>query len=393
MTKYLSRALILALLVFSATPLMADSISEIIAKAKGAVVEITTRDPTGTPKALGTGFFVSPDGLVVTNLHVIEGADSITAVGNEGAIFLFERVVAQPVGVDLVVLKFHAADVPFLKLGESSTAVEGQKVIVIGNPTGPMGTVSDGIISAFQENHSLIQITAPITHGSSGSPVMDETGQVIGIATLLSAEGQNLNFAIPAEEVPTELLEPPGSAPPTTTLTPAIEAKAYFDSGLASLIRKEYDKAIGDFTEAIRLEPNNTLAYFNRGLAYDNTGNYEKAVSDYTEAIRFDSDFVPSYFNRGIAYGHQRNYERAVSDYTEAIRLDPNYASAYCGRGYAYQEQGNFDKAITDYTEAIRLEPNYVAAYIGRGNIYLRTGNRAEANADFATAKRLEAGQ
>lgn len=393
MTQYLSRALILALLVFSATPLMADSISEIIAKAKRAVVEIVTRDATGTPKDLGTGFFVSPDGLVVTNLHVIEGADSITAVSDKGAIFLFERVVAQPVGVDLVVLKFHAADVPFLKLGESSTAVEGQKVIVIGNPTSLMGTVSDGTISAFRENRSIIQITAPISHESSGSPVMDETGQVIGIATLVSSEGQNLNFAIPAEEVPAELLEPPGSAPPTATPTPAIEAKAYFDSGLASLNRKEYDKAIGDFTEAIRLDPNNTLAYFNRGLAYDNTGNYQKAVSDYTEAIRFDSDFVPSYFNRGIAYGHQRNYERAVSDYSEAIRLEPNYASAYCGRGYAYQEQGNFDKAISDYTEAIRLEPNYVAAYVGRGNIYLRTGNRAEANADFATAKRLEAGQ
>src|SRR5262245_50614379 len=155
MTKYLSRALILALLVFSATPLIADSISEIIAKAKRAVVEIVTRDATGTPKELGTGFFVSPDGLVVTNLHVIEGADSITAVSNKGAIFLFERVVAQPVGVDLVVLKFHAADVSFLKLGESSTAVEGQKLIVIGHPTSLMGTVSEGIIAAFRENRSI----------------------------------------------------------------------------------------------------------------------------------------------------------------------------------------------------------------------------------------------
>ena len=107
MTKYLSRALILALLVFSAPPLMADSISEIIAKAKRAVVEIVTRDATGTPKDLGTGFFVSPDGLVVTNLTVIEGVDSMMAVSNKGATFLFERVVAQPVGVDLVVLKFH----------------------------------------------------------------------------------------------------------------------------------------------------------------------------------------------------------------------------------------------------------------------------------------------
>src|SRR6516164_6434333 len=140
MTKHLSRALILALLVFSTTLLRAYSTAEIIAKTQRRVVWIVARDATGTPKNLGTGFFISPDGLLVTNLHVIEGADSITAVSNKGATFLFERVVAQPVGVDLVVLKFHAADVLFLKLGESSSAVEGQKVIVIGNPAGPMGT-------------------------------------------------------------------------------------------------------------------------------------------------------------------------------------------------------------------------------------------------------------
>lgn len=137
------------MLVFVNSPLRADSIPEIVAKAKPAIVEIVAADAKGTPKSLGTGFFISPDGLVVTNQHVIEGADSIVAVGNNGAIFLFERAVAQPTGVDLVVLKFHANAVPFLKLGESTTAVEGQKVIVIGNPTGLMGTVSDGIILHF----------------------------------------------------------------------------------------------------------------------------------------------------------------------------------------------------------------------------------------------------
>ena len=98
-------------------------------------------------------------------------------------------------------------------------------MIVIGNPTGLMGTVSDGIISAFRENHSMIQVTAPISHGSSGSPVMDETGQIIGVATLVIAEGQNLNFAIPVEKVPAGLVQLPSeqlvaSAQPTATPTP-----------------------------------------------------------------------------------------------------------------------------------------------------------------------------
>ena len=136
-----------------------------------------------------------------TNQHVIAGAASIAAINSNGAIFLFERVVAEPSGVDLAILKFKASDVPFLTLGNSTTVVEGQKVIVIGNPTGLTGTVSDGIISALRENRSLIQITAPISPGSSGSPVIDENGDVIGVATLQSAEGQNLNFAIAVENV------------------------------------------------------------------------------------------------------------------------------------------------------------------------------------------------
>src|SRR5262245_46993863 len=110
MTKYLSHGLILVFLVFLKTSLKADSISEIVAKAKPTIVEIVTTDAKGTPTTLGTGFFISADGLIVTNQHVVEGANSITAVNNNGAIFLFERVVAQPAGVDLVVLKFHATD-------------------------------------------------------------------------------------------------------------------------------------------------------------------------------------------------------------------------------------------------------------------------------------------
>jgi tetratricopeptide (TPR) repeat protein len=383
----IQRGLLLALLVFLQPSLKADSIPGIVAKAKPAIVEIVTTEAKGTRKILGTGFFVSPNGLVVTNQHVIEGADSITAVGSNGTIFPLERVVAQPVGLDLAVLKFHAADAPFLKLGESSTAVEGQKVIVIGNPK---GTVSDGIISAFRENRSLFQITARISDESSGSPVMDEAGHVIGIAMLVSVEGQNLNFAIPVEKVPAALLEPPGSAPPIATLTPATDANAYFESGLAFLNQKQYDEAIGDFTEAIRVDPTYTLAYFNRGLAYDNRGNYDKAVSDYTEAIRLDPSFLPCYFNRGIAYGHKRNYDKAVSDYDEAIRLDPHYAPSYLNRGLEYRNKGNWQKAISDLTEAIRLDPNLAVAYFERGKAYSDCGRIDKAISDYTEAIRLD---
>jgi Trypsin-like peptidase domain len=158
-------------------------------------------DAHNRPLKTGTGFFITADGVAVTNFHVIQGASSFTAMTNDGAFFAFEKVLYAPQGVDLAILKFAAHDAHWLKLGRSDTAVEGQRVLVIGNPNGLQGTVSDGLIAAFREDRSLIQITAPISPGSSGSPVLDESGQVIGVATLIEVDGQNLNFAIPVESV------------------------------------------------------------------------------------------------------------------------------------------------------------------------------------------------
>jgi FKBP-type peptidyl-prolyl cis-trans isomerase len=175
-------------------PSRADTIPEIVRRAKPAVVEIVALNEKGSPTKLGTGFFISADGLVVTNCHVIQGANSLAAFDNHGALFGLERILACSADPDLAVLKFRAHDVSFLE-GTHSVPVEGDKIIVIGNPTGLAGTVSDGIVSGIRENGSIIQITAPISPGSSGSPVLDENGKVIGVVEG-QREGQNLNFAI-----------------------------------------------------------------------------------------------------------------------------------------------------------------------------------------------------
>jgi hypothetical protein len=98
--------------------------------------------------------------------------------------------------VDIAMLQFDATDVSYLQLDSKVQVEEGQRVLVIGNPEGLQGTVSDGLVAAIRENGQYIQITAPISHGSSGSPVLNEQGQVIGVATSMLVDGQNLNFAI-----------------------------------------------------------------------------------------------------------------------------------------------------------------------------------------------------
>jgi S1-C subfamily serine protease len=202
-------------------------IPTLVRQAKPAVVQIVTLDQNNKPLKTGTGFFISPDGDLLTNYHVIFDASSILAKTPSGAVYFLKGIVSVSPPADIALLQFYATDLPYLRLGSTTDAVEGQRVLVIGNPEGLEGTISDGIISAFRENRSMIQITAPISSGSSGSPVLDESGQVLGIATLISKEGQNLNFAISSESIREALSEssvitrspsvPAASSTPTST--------------------------------------------------------------------------------------------------------------------------------------------------------------------------------
>jgi S1-C subfamily serine protease len=187
--------------IVGTAPVQATDIPALVQRAKPAVVEILTFDQQNDLLKTGTGFFISPDGLLLTNFHVISGGSSIMAKTPTGAVYFLKSVLSASKTYDVAELQFFATDVPYLSLESSSSAVEGQRVLVIGNPEGLEGTVSEGIISAFRDNRSMIQITAPISLGSSGSPVLDESGQVLGIAELILKEGQNLNFAISSESI------------------------------------------------------------------------------------------------------------------------------------------------------------------------------------------------
>jgi tetratricopeptide (TPR) repeat protein len=168
-------------------------------------------------------------------------------------------------------------------------------------------------------------------------------------------------------------------------------ADAYFDRGVASHRKGDYDKAIADYGEAIRLRPDYVNAYIERGRAYDHKGDYDKVIADYTEAIRRDPNQATIYLNRGNTYNRQGDYDKAIADYTEAIRLNLDYAFA-CeeGRARAYRQKGDDAKAIADYTDAIRRKPDEVMAYYNRGLIYGDAGDDARAIADYNEVIRLK---
>jgi tetratricopeptide (TPR) repeat protein len=165
-------------------------------------------------------------------------------------------------------------------------------------------------------------------------------------------------------------------------------AIAYYGRGCTHQNNGDYGKAIADYTEAIRLNPNYTQACNNRGHAYSergHSGDNERAINDFTEALRLNHpDTAMVYRNRGTAYLEGEQYDQAIVDFTAVIRLEPSDVSAYNSRGVAYRNKGDYDRAIADYDEAIRLRPEYVIAFHNRGNAYRAKGDEERAMADYA---------
>jgi tetratricopeptide (TPR) repeat protein len=123
--------------------------------------------------------------------------------------------------------------------------------------------------------------------------------------------------------------------------------------------KHEYDRAIADYNEALRLNPRAALIYYNRGNAWRDKRDYDRAIADYNEALRLNPRDDDAYVGRGVAWHDKRDYDRAIADYSEALRLNPRYALAYNRRGNAWRDKRDYDRAIADYNELLRLEPNH----------------------------------
>lgn len=172
--------------------------------------------PQQLEKATGTGFIIDPNGYILTNQHVVDGAKNIK-VTLQGKDPLNASVVGQDYELDLAILKIDANNLPMIPMGDSDTMRPGDSVIAIGNPLGLDHTVTTGVVSAkgrpitIQDRNykNLIQTDAAINPGNSGGPLINMQGQVIAINTAISADAQGIGFAIPintAQSIMQELM-------------------------------------------------------------------------------------------------------------------------------------------------------------------------------------------
>lgn len=173
----------------------AMSTQQIFQMAGGGVTLIETFDDEGHKREQGSGFVVSSDGTAITNYHVIRGASRATAKFSDGTLSDVSGVVSYDAARDVAVIRLASAPKTVLQLGDSDGVTVGEKVVAIGSPLGLENTLSEGIVSGMR--NGVIQMSVPISPGSSGGAVFDPQGKVIGISVATILMGQNLNFAVP----------------------------------------------------------------------------------------------------------------------------------------------------------------------------------------------------
>ena len=174
------------------------TLTQIAQLARPSVVQIRADD------AVGSGFVVRDDGTIATNLHLVSGASEAVIVLPDGQEIDDIEVLAADADHDLVLLRGTGAKLPSLTLDDSDDVTPGERVVAVGSSPEPEGVVSEGLLNAVREiaeGLHVLQISAELTDEASGGPLLNERGQVIGVATLVVSQGKNLSFAIPANAI------------------------------------------------------------------------------------------------------------------------------------------------------------------------------------------------
>jgi tetratricopeptide (TPR) repeat protein len=369
-----------------------DFLPELVKRIKPSSVAIETFDSKGNPLSRGSGFFIAAD-RIVTNRHVIEKSSRVEVHLIDGKKFVVKGVLAIDGEGDLALLqvdipKAFAIPLPIVR----AVPQEGESIVVVGNPFGLEGSVSNGIVSAVREISGygkIIQITAPISPGSSGSPVVNMYGQVIGIASLQAAEGQSLNFAIPSERIlqlKVSELQTFSSLTAETQKSKRSAAERFYSQGVAQLSRDDYARAVQFFERATELDANYPEAWYQAGFCYGLLNRHQDALKASRQAAKLRPDWAEAYVNIGASSYALGQYKDAVDAYRLALRLEDSADTQY-SLGLTFSKMNRTDEEILAYRRSIILKPDHANALERLGAAYFKQKRYSDAAAAYEQLK------
>jgi len=374
-------------LVMTVPSSAATELTKLVKNISPAVVTVVVYDINQKVTNIGTGFFIDKYGHLITNYHVLEGRYKAEVRTADGKTYPIQLVVADNKATDLVKV---LVDIPRQKIKWIKTANRlpsiAEQIMVVGSPMGLEQTVSEGIVSSIRTIPSVgefFQMSAPISPGSSGSPVINLKGKVVGVATFQMVRGQNLNFAVSIKSV--KKLKPvkAGMSVSLWTFNNSLNqpglAEKLCRQGYNFSINGEDQKALEFFQEAIEKDPQNTMAW--NGLGYCQVGlnNSEAAIKAYQQAIKTNPADETLYFILGNYYVKLKQHQEAIKAYQQVIRMKPDFEEAYFNLGVVYARLGRLDEGKNAFETVIRLNPDAVPAHFNVGMAYALLGRYQDA--------------
>lgn len=412
----------------------------IFKKYNDAVVVVYACDIYGKPLSQGSGVVLNSQGLIVTNYHVCKGSGLIK-IKHEDLLIEDVRILGGNEDDDIMFLKVAQNNFGFIPAGNSDNLEIGQKVYALGSPLGFENSITEGIVNGIRKiseetNDTYIQLSASITHGSSGGALITAGGKLIGITCGGMKEGQNINFAIPINKVfasdiyiankydepltektekkktkkkkkTTESItstdtekktkKPRKKKKETTDITSGSnesiakvpgktskdrpEESSYtqlMEKGKDAVKSKDYKSGLDYFTKAIQLEPGNSLAYYARAVCYLALTRIDEALQDLNYFLKDRQDFAEAYFMRAAIYQYQEKYSSAINDYLSSLQIDKSNMYAVYGLGECYYETDEYEQSLLCFNTFIAFDKSKSGAYFYRGLSLLHLGNDYE---------------
>ncbi|MGN6627782.1 MAG: tetratricopeptide repeat protein [Tepidisphaeraceae bacterium] len=390
-------------------PNAGQTTAQIVATAKPDVVTVLVYEGDGDkPDVIGSGWFYDRD-QIVTNFHVVAKARRAVAVRSDGKLIHIKGPIADDPRRDLVILQTETSDDPGwlmrtpLRISQAQPAV-GDKLVILGSPLGLELSASDGIASAIRSvppYGDVIQTTAAISHGSSGSPILNDKAEVVGVAAFQQLNGQQLNFGISAQSIqkldqhlPTSfdnLKKRDFEAAFTPRLQVALIVLNQNDRDPKNIAdaRKAIDAEIKDdptnwlawaykatfccdddvelqvqcFEKAAELHPDDGNLLNGLGLAYRRSNQTAAAVKAYQLAVEAEPHNTKYQISLASVLSDTGALAEAATLLEKVTKDSPESSEAWYELGSVSRKLGNLDRSITNLEHAIRLTPNNAAYY------------------------------
>lgn len=427
--------IIIALIAFlsTTTSVAADpGLTRLVKKIQPAVVTLVAYDVQNHISGIGTGFFVNSRGHLVTNFHVLGGNYAASVRTHKGKLYPVKAVLAENKAADLLKLQVDipADEVAWIPVSDRLPEI-AERVVVVGSPMGLEQTVSEGIVSSLREIPVIgpvFQMSAPISPGSSGSPVLSAKGQVLGIATFQFVQGQNLNFAVTARQImalkpftaPLSVSEWTfahlGSKPRVAeelcrkgfrfsiegedrlalehflkaTQADPTDAEAWSGLGSCYAGLDHTEEALAAFRQAVQANPRDEVSHFRLANFFSRIGRYDEAIAGYRESLALNPLFEAAYFNLGLVCVEVGRYTEGKDAFEAVTRINPEAGPAHYNAGLAYIRLGRFQEAIAAQKIVIRINPGYAPAYHAMGAALNKLGRPRDEMEAYREAIRVD---